>query len=72
MAQLLQTNYNNFYSCNVPPLEDVRLAMQGALGYGLTQLIYVIIVTILDILFVQMSYWILRGVSKLLRSRKKD
>ena len=65
MAQLLQTNFNNFYSCNVPPLEDVRVYMQGVLGYGLTQALYIVIVTILNIGFVQMSYWLYRGLRKL-------
>ena len=70
MSQLLETNFNNFYSCNVPPLEEVRISLQGVLGYGLTQLIYVLIVTVLDILFVQMSYWMIRGIAKLLLRAK--
>lgn len=60
MAQLLQTNYNNFYSCNIPPLETLRISAQNTLGYGLTQGIYIVIVTILNILFVQISYRIYR------------
>lgn len=60
MAQLLETNFNNFYSCNIAPLETVRQSLQGILGYGLTQALYVVIVTVLDILFVQMSYWLYR------------
>jgi hypothetical protein len=60
MAQLLQTNFNNFYSCNVPPLEDVRLYMQQLLGYGFTQVCYILIVTLLDIGFVQLSYLLFR------------
>ncbi len=71
MAQLLKTNFNNFYSCNVPPLEEVRLSLQGVLGYGLTQALYILIVTVLDILFVQMCYWLNRGLFRLFHSKKK-
>lgn len=60
MAQLLQTNFNNFYSCNIPPLESLRQSLQGILGYGLTQGLYILIVTVLDILFVFGSYWLYR------------
>lgn len=60
MAQLLQTNYNNFYSCNIPPLENLRLQLQLILGYVPTQALYVLLVTIADILFVQLSYWLHR------------
>ena len=60
MANLLQTNFNNFYSCNIPPLESVRQSLQSVLGYGLTQVLYVLIVTPLNIGFVQMSYWFYR------------
>ena len=74
MAQVLQTNFNNFYSCNIPPLEDVRLQVQQILGYGLTQGCYILIVTLLDIGFVQLSYLLfqfLRRHSSLHRSNKK-
>ena len=65
MAQLLKTNFNNFYSCNIAPLESLRLSLQGSLGYGLTQALYILIVTVLDILFVLGSYWLYRGLHKL-------
>lgn len=57
-AQLLKTNFNNFYSCNIPPLENLRVSLQGTLGYGVTQLLYVLIVTVLDLLFVLGCYWL--------------
>jgi len=68
-AQILQTNYNNFYSCNVPPLEDLRLTVQGILGYGATQALYVLVVTVVDILFVLMSMGLLLQAKRLLRRR---
>ena len=65
MAHLLKTNFNNFYSCNIPILEDVRIHVQGLLGTGLTQLLYVLIVTVLDISFVQGAYWFYRLCRKI-------
>jgi hypothetical protein len=70
MAHLLQTNFNNFYTCNIPPLETVRLAVAAALGEGVAALVYVLIVTVLDILFVQMSYWLVRGLLRLFSGKK--
>ena len=60
MAQLLKTNYANFYSCNIPPLEAVRLAVQQSLGAVPAQLLYIAIVAALNILFVWGSYWLYR------------
>ena len=67
MSQLLKTNYNNMYSCNIPPLESLRLSLQPVLGYGVTQLLYVLIVSALDVGFVLMCYWLYRGVRRLLK-----
>jgi hypothetical protein len=44
----------------VPPLEDLRLQLQGSLGYAPTQALYVLLVTIADLLFVQTAYWLHR------------
>lgn len=57
MSQLLKTNYANFYTCNVPMFENLRLRLQGILGAGLTQLLYVTVVSVLHLLFVLLSYW---------------
>lgn len=65
MAQILQTNYANFYSCNIPPLEAVRVSLQGVLGYGFTQLLYILIVSALNILFVLGAYWVYRFARRL-------
>lgn len=70
MAQLLQTNYNNFYSCNVPPLEALRLSVQSKLGYGLTQGLYIGAVTVLDILFVQLCYKLFQLLNRILPKKK--
>ena len=60
MSHLLKTNYANFYSCNVPPLEQLRLSVQAAIGVVPTALLYASIVTALQILFVLMCYWLYR------------
>ena len=65
MAQLLKTNYNNFYTCNIPPLETVRQAVEAACGKLSAMLLYVVIVTVLDILFVFGSYWLYRLLRRL-------
>lgn len=65
MAQLLQTNFNNFYQCNIPPLEALRQSVEAACGQVPAMLLYVVIVTVMDILFVQGSYWLYRLARKL-------
>lgn len=64
-SQLLKTNYANFYSCNVPPIENIRLSLQASLGYGVSQAIYVGILAVMHILFLLLCYWIYRGVRRL-------
>ncbi len=66
-AQLLKTNFNNFYQCNIPPLESVRQAVAEVLGTTVAQVFYVLIVTSLDLLFVFGSYWLYRLLSRLSR-----
>jgi len=71
LAQILKTNYNNFYTCNIPPLEAVRMLVQNSLGYWPAQLMYVVIVVVLDVLFVLLArfvyvqlYWLLNKKTK--------
>jgi hypothetical protein len=67
-AQLLKTNFNNFYSCNIPPLESLRLLVQGALGYWPAQIMYILIVIVMDVGFVLLSLW-LAGLACRLRKK---
>jgi hypothetical protein len=60
MAQLLETNFANYYQCNIPPLEQLRLSIQASLGYWPTQLLYIAIVSGLTLAFVYGSYWFYR------------
>ena len=71
MAHLLQTNFNNFYSCNIAPLEAVRLSVEAALGSTVAAIFYVLIVTIMDLCFVTGAYWFYRLVRKLLTKENK-
>ena len=71
MAYLLRTNFNNYYTCNVPPLEAIRSSMQGILGHTVTAILYVAIVTIINLLFVAGAYWFYRLIHKLLTIGKK-
>ena len=72
MAQILKTNYANMYHCNVPPAENIRIMMQGKLGYAVAQIIYVAIVGGLHTVFTWLSYLVCRGLVKLLARRKKN
>lgn len=72
MAQLLKTNYANYYQCNIPPLEEVRLSLQGVLGAVPTQLLYILIVSLLNVLFVMLSYGVTRLALRLLQGKKKE
>lgn len=69
MAQLLKTNYANFYSCNIPVLEAVKNTMVGVLGAFWTQVLYVLIVATLHVLFVMMSYGLYRLARKAIRHK---
>lgn len=71
MAQLLKTNFNNFYACNVPPLESLRLTVLEVLGSVPTAILYVLIVTVVDILFVLMAYWLYRLCRRLLWQKQR-
>ena len=60
MAHILKTNFANYYSCNIPVLEEVRLAVQGAIGAFPTTLIYIMILSALNVGFTLMSYHLYR------------
>ncbi|MBQ4641659.1 MAG: YwaF family protein [Oscillospiraceae bacterium] len=71
MAQILKTNFANFYSCNIPPVEAFRLQMQGVLGYGLTQTIYVLVLAVLHVLFMLGCYWLYRSIYLLTTGKRQ-
>lgn len=64
MAHLLKTNYANYYTCNIPVLETVRLTVQEAVGALPAKLLYIAIVSVLNVVFVYGSYWLYRLVRR--------
>ena len=64
ISQLIKTNYNNFYHSNAPFLEDFRLKMVDAMGYG-GQIIYVIMISIGTIIVPIIAYFVCKGVKAL-------
>ena len=72
MSQLLKTNYANMYTCNIPVLEELRLTVKGVIGAVPTQLLYVTIVSLLQIGFTVMAYWFYRLLRTLLRKMRKQ
>ena len=72
MSQLLKTNYANMYTCNIPVLEELRLTVKGVIGAVPTQLLYVTIVSLLQIGFTVMAYWFYRLLRTLSRKMRKQ
>lgn len=70
MAHLLKTNFANFYRCNIPPLEDLRLKVTETLGVVPTQLLYVLIVSALNVGFVLGAYQLYRLLNRLNAKKK--
>ena len=70
MAQVLKTNYANFYTCNIPVLEEVRLSVAEAIGEGVAKLVYILILTVLNIAFVQLAYWVFRLANRAIKGEK--
>ena len=58
MAQILKTNFANFYVCNIAPLETIRQAVANALGYWPAQIMYILINSSLTISFTIGSYFV--------------
>ena len=65
MSQIFETNYANMYTCNIPPLESVRLAVATALGAVPAQIFYVLIVGSLHVSFTVLAYEVYRGLLRL-------
>jgi len=60
MANILDTNFNSMYYCAIGPVENIRLMLHSAVGSFFGQTIYCLAVTIGDLLFVSLGYWIFR------------
>ena len=64
ISQLIKTNYNNFYHSNAPFLEDFRLKMVDAMGYG-GQIVYVLMISIGTIIVPIIAYFVIKGIKAL-------
>ena len=69
-SQLLQTNYGGFFSCNVAPVEDIRLSLQTTIGYWPAQLIYIVGLTAVHYGFVLGFYQFYKPLHRLLAKQK--
>lgn len=65
MAQILKTNYNNFYRCSIDIFRGIQDSLIDSLGW-FGQLIYVVVYSCLIIIFSYVCYWTMRGVLKLI------
>lgn len=73
LSYSLKVNFHNLYQCNIPFLENVRLAMIDKVGV-LGTIVYVSVLFVMTILFAYAAYFlaklIIKGLGKL--SRRKD
>lgn len=65
MATVLKTNYANFYECNIPVFESIREGLQPVLGYWPTQLLYMVILSVLTVAFMLMTGLMFRLLRRL-------
>lgn len=72
MAYILKTNYANFYTCNIAPLEAVRQGVENSIGRIPAVIFYVSVLSALNLAFVYGSYWFYRLCHKLLKGKKTD
>ena len=73
LAQLIDTNFNNFVHSNAPFLEDIRQSIISGVGPIAGQTLYVLIISAGTILVPLIAYFILKGLTLLLsRSGERD
>lgn len=65
MAQILKTNFSNFYSCNIEVVNNLVLSVKESIGNILGQALYVLILLILHVGFFIASYYVYTKVEKL-------
>lgn len=71
LAQLLKTNFANFYSCNIPVLETVRESLRLSIGEWVAQGVYIAIVAAVHILGSYGAYWLYRLLHRLLQPARQ-
>lgn len=65
MAQILKTNFSNFYFCNIGPVNDFVNMVKDKWGYTVGQTIYVGILFVLHIAFLIFSYQVFKFIEKI-------
>jgi hypothetical protein len=65
MAQILKTNFSNFYSCNIEVVNNLVLSVKESIGNILGQALYVLILLVLHVGFFITSYYVYTKVEKL-------
>ena len=72
MAQILKTNFANFYQCNVPPLETLRQMVASAFGYWPAQILYIVINSSLNLAFTIGSYFAYKLLNKIFNKKLNE
>ena len=65
MSQLLETNFSNFYSCNIGPINDFVNLIKDNAGYAVGQAVYVGVLFVLHIAFFMLSYTVFKLIEKI-------
>ena len=71
LAQLIDTNFNNFVHSNAPFLEEIRLGIINSLGAFLGQTVYVLMISAGTILVPLIAYFVLHGLTALFCQRNE-
>ncbi|MBP5733562.1 MAG: hypothetical protein J6W66_07055 [Lachnospiraceae bacterium] len=63
LAQIIDTNFNNFVHSNAPFLENIRQSIIASAGAFWGQTVYVLIISVGTILVPLIAYFVLYGLS---------
>ncbi len=61
MAQVLKTNYNGFYRCNIDAIREIQESLISSIGW-FGQFLFVLAMSIATIAFGYACYWLFRGI----------
>lgn len=70
IAQIIDTNFNNFVRSNAPFLESFRSGIIESIGHALGQTVYVLIISIGTILVPLLAYFVLKAATGVFNKRK--
>lgn len=71
MAHILKTNFANYYQCNIPILETLRVTIANAVGEVPAKLLYIVIVSGLNFAFVYGAYWFYYLCNRIMNKKKE-